>query len=214
MRKLNINTKSINCKAVYLIILQLIVINISGYSQRNNFKKLIVTGVVYDIESLDSLPFSKIIINKKQSLITDSKGYFNIKLSVKDTIIITHLGYISSEIVISDLNSKYDSLQLNILMKEQIYNIPEVSVLPYKSYSGFIRAIMNHDTNSQALNYAYENIRLMKNQIQKGYFPDNDSRENYNYLMNYKNSCSNSIVLFSSPPNKGIVPALKKIFKH
>jgi hypothetical protein len=214
LRQLSINNDQIICKTLSLIILHFLVISLTGYSQNNsNFKKLSVTGVVYDIESLDSLPFSKITINKSRSFVTDSKGYFNIKLAIKDTLIISHLGYVSSEIVISDLITNYDSLHINILLKEQIYNIPTVSVFPYKSYNEFLRSITKDGTNSQALNNAYENIKMMKTQIGKGYFPANDALTNYNYIMNYKPLSGHSIVLFSSPPNKGIIPALKKIIK-
>lgn len=215
MRHLIIYKNAIDSKAVCLIIFQFFITTLSVYSQeKNTYKELTLTGVVYDIETLDSLAFSKIIINKKRSLVTDNTGYFNIRLSNKDTITVTRLGYLTSEIIISELTTNSDSLHLNILMKEQVYSIPEVSVFPYKSYGEFIRATTNHDTINQALSNAYENIKILNAQIQKGYFPANDGRTNYNYLMNYKNSSSNSIVLFSSPPNKGIIPALKKILKH
>jgi hypothetical protein len=54
----------------------------------------------------------------------------------------------------------------------------------------------------------------MKAQLKNGNFPVNDGRTSYNYLMTYKNSASNSIVLFSSQKDRGIIPGLKKILKR
>jgi hypothetical protein len=213
--QLGTNNNNLNwAKTIYVIILDLFFI-ISGYSQvKDNYRRIIVTGGVYDIVSLDSLPASEILINKKRRLITDNTGFFCASLLITDTLTFSHLGYLTSEILISDLTTNYDSLQINVLMKEQIYKIPEVSVFPYKTYDEFKRSIINHDINNQELNNAHENIRMMKAQIKNGYFPNNDGRESYSYLMSYKNSYSNSIVLFSSPPNKGIIPALKKILNR
>jgi hypothetical protein len=99
-------------------------------------------------------------------------------------------------------------------LKEQIYKIPEVSVFPYKTYDEFIRSIVNQDKNNQILNNAYENISIMKAQIKNGNFPVNDGRTSYNYLKTYKNTTSNSIVLFSSQKDRGIIPGLKKILNR
>jgi hypothetical protein len=188
---------------------------LSGYSQeKNSYGRIIVTGGIYDIVSLDSLPFSDIIINKNRSFITDNKGSFCVRLLNSDTITISHLGYVPSEIVLSDLTTNSDSLYINVLMKEQTYKIPEVSILPYKTYDEFKRYVVNHDINDQRLNNAYENIRMMNEQIKNGYFPDKDGRESYSYHMSYKNFENNSIVLFSNQNDRGLIPALMKIIKR
>jgi hypothetical protein len=188
---------------------------VSSYSQvKDNNRKIVVTGVVYNIESLDSLPSSEILINKKRRLLSDETGSFCTSVLITDTLTISHLGFISSEIGISDLYENKDSVFINILMKEQTYIIPEVSIFPYKTYNEFLRSVVNQDINNQKLDNAYENIRGMQAQLKNGNFPINDGRTSYNYLMTYKNSASNSIVLFSSQKDRGIIPGLKKILKR
>jgi hypothetical protein len=130
---------------------------ISAYSQVNDIhSRIIVTGAVYDIESLDSLPSFEILVNKKR-IITDNNGSFCARLLKTDTLTILHLGYVTSEIMLSELITNLDSLQLNVLMKEQIYEIPEVSVLPYRTYGEFIRAVTNQNIDQRLIN-ASENI--------------------------------------------------------
>ena len=188
---------------------------VSSYSQvKDKNRKIVVTGVVYNIESLDSLPSSEILINKKRRLLSDETGSFCTSVLITDTLTINHLGFISSEIGISDLYENKDSVFINILMKEQTYIIPEVSIFPYKTYNEFFRSVVNQDINNQKLDNAYENIRGMQAQLKNGNFPVNDGRTSYNYLMTYKNSASNSIVLFSSQKDRGIIPGLKKILKR
>jgi hypothetical protein len=205
-----LNRSQIICIIVFHLFLV-----VSSYSQeKEKSRKIIVTGAVYNIESLDSLPYSEIVINKKRKLISDETGSFCTQVLITDTLTFNHLGFFSSEIVISDLVTSQDSLFINILMKEQIYKIPEVSVFPYKTYDEFIRSIVNQDKNNQILNNAYENISIMKAQIKNGNFPVNDGRTSYNYLMTYKNTTSNSIVLFSSQKDRGIIPGLKKILNR
>jgi hypothetical protein len=172
-----------------------------------------VSGGVYDMESLDSLPSSEILANKKLIMTTDNHGTFCVSLLRSDTLTIAHLGYVKADIVLSELIISLDSLQLNVLMKEQIYEIPEVSVLPYRTYGEFIRAVTNQNMDQRLIN-ANKNIRNMETQINRGYFPDNDGQMSYQYYLNYKTSASNSIVLFSSPPNKGIIPAIKKLLNR
>jgi hypothetical protein len=204
----------LNTKTIYVIIL-ILFFTVSVYSQdKDNYRKIIVTGTVSDAGSHDSLPFSNILINKKRILITDNKGYFCASLLITDTLTFSHLGYDPSEIVLSGLITNCDSLHINVLMKEQTYKIPEVSILRYKTYDEFKRDILNHDINNQVLNNANENIKMMKAHIKNGYLPVKDGRESYSYLLSYKNSNNNSIAIFSNLPDRGIIPVLKKIISH
>jgi hypothetical protein len=200
-------------KTICIIILQIFIISVYSQEKKVN-RRIKVTGAVYDIESLDSLPFSDILINRKKHLVTNNKGFFCAALLINDTLVISHLGYSTSEIILSELTTYRDSLHINVLMKKQVYNIEEVSILRYRNYEEFKRTILNHNINNQDLSNADDNIKIMKSQIKNGYLPDKDGRENYSYLMSYKNTCSNSITIFSIPPEKGILPAIKKIVIH
>jgi hypothetical protein len=188
-------------------------LTISVFSQgKDKLGRITVTGIVYDIGSPDPLPYSHIAINQKRTLITDSKGYFRASLVFTDTLTFSHLGYDTTEIVLPSLITNCDSLHINVQMKEKIYEIPEVIIFPYKTYGEFKRAILNN--NNQELRNVYENIKMMKANIRNGYFPDKDGRECFSYLISYKNSNNNSIAIFSNLPNRGIIPALKKIHNH
>lgn len=187
-------------------------LTISVFSQdKDNLRRISVTGIVYDIGSPDPLPYSHIAINHKRTLITDSKGYFRASLVFTDTLTFSHLGYDTTEIVLPRLIPNCDSLRINVQMKEKIYEIPEVSIFPYKTYGEFKRAIINKDNNNQELTNAYENIKMMKANIKNGYFPDKDGHECFSYLVSSKNSNNNSIAIFSNLPDRGIMPVLKKL---
>lgn len=85
--------------------------HISVYAQDGTNRDIIhVTGRTYDMDSLEVLPFVAITANDEKGLVSDQNGYFALGLRVGDTIAFSHVGYVTSTLVVPDTNHQNDSL--------------------------------------------------------------------------------------------------------
>lgn len=198
-------------KVLTYIFLSLLFFSLSVYSQvRSAHKKIDFSGTVYDIETLDLLPFSHVLINKKKYLLTDSSAFFTMNAFDNDTITISNIGYYDSKIVISELVNNKDSVYIDVLMKRRIYELKEIELFSYRTYAEFKRAVLNLEIDAKDVNVVLKNSEIIKKQLKNDYMPYNDSYMNYRL-----NKLDNGgVVFFSSSPNKGLIPALKKLFNH
>jgi hypothetical protein len=174
-------------------------------------KQIMVCGTVYNKFSLDSLPFTSVSINGKLGFVTDEEGNFVTNLLNTDTLIFSHLGYFDTKIVLSELGSS-DILYVNVLMEKKVYEISEAIIRPYNTYAEFKQALLELDTSSKGLSNSEVNIYLLITHLRAGYLVEKDSYGNYRNDLNLRYIDNKSVVLFSSAPHRGLIPALKKAF--
>lgn len=95
-------------------------------------------------------------------------------------------------------------------MKRRIYELKEIELFSYRTYAEFKRAVLNLEIDAKDVNVVLKNSEIIKKQLKNDYMPYNDSYMNYRL-----NKLDNGgVVFFSSSPNKGLIPALKKLFNH
>ena len=172
-------------------------------------KKPVFSGTIYDIETLEVLPFSQVIVNKKTTR-TDSAAFFIMKIPDYDTITIRHSGYYDSKIIVSDLLKSKDSVHIDVLMKRQFYELNEIDLFSYKTFAEFKRAVLNTDVSTKEGNAVQKNVEVIKKQLKNDFMPYDDGY--MNYRMN--NLDNGGVVFFSNGYKKGLVSAIKKLIKH
>jgi len=171
-----------------------------------------VTGRTYDMDSLEVLPFVALTVDDDMGLISDQNGYFALDLTVGDTLAFSHVGYLISTLVLSEVNYQNDTLYLEIFMERQAYELPEVTIFPYRDYEAFKHAFMQLESDEVNGDNFSKNIELLLLQLNSGYIPDKDSYSVYRNMMMMKDQNNNSFIFISSEPGKGIYPFLQKLF--
>jgi len=183
------------------------------YGQKES--EIIVKGRVYNMETLDSLPFSHIIINNKNHVLSDANACFKIKVSGSDTIVISNVGFYDSKIFVSELLKTSDTMHLDVVMKVKVYDLEEVDVTSYKTYEEFKLAVLRDigkSIGTKEYNNAQKNIKIMKEHIKNDYVQPVNDNFIYQSLSSFKSFDNHSLIFFSSGPNKGLIPTLKKLF--
>ena len=95
----------------------------------NSFSQVSITGKVIDKETNKPLSKSHILnFTDIQGISADDNGLFDIDISVNDTIMITHIGYKTLQIIVSEelIGSKTISGVLEFYMDRKVEEIDEV----------------------------------------------------------------------------------------
>ncbi len=160
-----------------------------------------IWGHVVNISTFEPIPQAHIWINNRVITTTDNNGFFKVTTNKCDTLIISHLSYISNPLVLTDsVLHVFDTLKIYLDLRN--YEINEVKIFPFHDYSSFKRHFLNLGPNEAnvTVEQNMENILLQK---ENGYTPAYDSHENFKYLINSSQRLP-GIVLFSSSGNRGI----------
>jgi len=89
-------------KNKYLLLLVLF-LSLSVYSQNDNLASKILKGQVIDSETKKSLSASHIInLNSVTGTITNDKGFFEITAKANDTVMVSYLGHSSIKIKVTN----------------------------------------------------------------------------------------------------------------
>lgn len=86
-----------------------------------------IKGKIIDINTKESIPYANISINKSESMISNAEGYFTLseKNSQDNTVlIITYLGYVNQELLVSTLKNN----DFTIALTPSIFELNDVSV--------------------------------------------------------------------------------------
>ena len=86
-----------------------------------------ITGFVKDKKNNEPIPFSNVWIKGTTTgTMSDLNGEFKLKLSQKDTLCVSTVGYLKEEIPAKTITNN----PLTVFMKEEIQEINEVTVKP------------------------------------------------------------------------------------
>lgn len=129
-----------------------------------------ITGKISDEETFDPLPFATIALkNKGKGTITNNNGEFGLKITpdqVDDTLVVSYLGYVRTEIPVSQVQKE----ELSIMMKRQFISIPEIIIknqIPQEIIYKTVLAIRNNYSNIPAhLTGFYREGVLKKRELQ------------------------------------------------
>ncbi len=202
MRKINYT------KITAVVILQLVFFS-SVFSQNLNEQKdeIKIYGTVYDKTTLDSLPFTSVVVNKGKGFITDDKGSFLVTLSKGDTLQFSHIGYFDTEFQL--IGPEISNITyISVYLEARNYDISEAVIMPYKTYEEFKQAVIDLDLDNNLSNNVYTNFDVLMYQYKTGYVPDNDGYTNYcNTIRTIQGGNGYGYVNIL-----GIIPAIKQLF--
>lgn len=165
-------------KALYTIILILFAIEVLNGQINNNDRYVQVSGIISD--EGNRLVSGVAIISKKlrRGTVSEASGIYSITSAPGDTVFFRALGYKRYHTVIpSDYGSRYANV--DIRLEFDTLRIEGVDILPWKTYSEFIRDITqdkpvdpiieNMNYNLASIYVALQNERGLKVSPEAGY---------------------------------------------
>ena len=163
---------------------------------------MILTGVVWDAESFQPIPYANVYTTKAGTF-TDLNGEYRIRINANDTLTISHISYQSQTSAISG-NIENQFFWLKPLMN----TLSEVIIRPLPSEQDMKGIILQTKTEQSLQNiYGVQNLKTIQNMYWGGYKPEMNSMDNY---LNYRRG-PQGVSFFSTSPNRGLGRVLKNI---
>lgn len=118
-------------RKVWFIIIMILICCSEGLSQAGSTQesKILFNGIVRDASTLDPLMNSQIRINGNFITASDEEGTFALRVSVRDTVQFSLLGYQSASFCVSDTLSGREFMA-GIYLKADTLSIGEVIIMP------------------------------------------------------------------------------------
>lgn len=124
----------------YLLGILLLFCTASVFAQQTDRPLVQFSGITRNADSvkLVVVPYVSVKNNStnKQVYISDFEGYFSFVAHERDTLTFSSVGYLPTTVVVP-ANVNNHSLVLNVLLKQQIYNLPAVRVFPWATPDEF-----------------------------------------------------------------------------
>jgi len=146
-------------------------------AQENPDNLIQFSGITVTADSLNAVPYTKIIIkNKNRGTTSDIYGYFSFVAHKQDTILFNALGYKPASYVIPDTITKnrYSLIQL---MTSDTITLSAAFIFPWPTYEDFKRAFANMKIPEDDLDRARKN--LDPDEISAGGYCRRDTCEGY-----------------------------------
>lgn len=115
-------------KSQIIIALLFVFISVSMFSQNQRNDSIRITGVVFEMDSLSELPYSKFNVEKKDFL-SDDKGRFSFWARQGEVVRFTHLGFKDTYIQIND-SLRHRNYMVGVFLARDTFLISEVIVMP------------------------------------------------------------------------------------
>jgi hypothetical protein len=118
-------------KKIWLIGVMILIYGSGGFSQeeKTGEKKILFSGIIRDVSTLEPLPNSQIKINRAFVSVSDTDGTFALRVSRRDTVVFSTLGYQSAFFYVSDTLTGTEFMA-GVYMKTDTLSIGEVIILP------------------------------------------------------------------------------------
>jgi hypothetical protein len=118
-------------KRVGFILVMILIYGFDGFGQAGKItdSKLLFNGIVRDASTLEPLPNSQITINRSFTSVSETDGTFAIRVSRKDTVGFSLLGYHSSFFYVSDSLAGTEFMA-GVYMNTDTMSIGEVIIIP------------------------------------------------------------------------------------
>lgn len=132
-----------------------------------------------------------------QGSVTNALGYFTMPAMEGDTVMVSAVGYKSSQIVIPKRGEPLYSILIDL--KEDVRMLNEVVILPYKNSTEFKDMILAMDTSDPLIDQMKENLNSEKLNQMAANMPMN-ANSNYRYLMQQNLNARNNRFFAPSIP--------------
>lgn len=139
--------------------LLVIILGFSSFlkAQENEKKSLILfSGIVVTGDSLEPIPYVHILVAKHNyGTVSDSYGCFSFVVQKSDTLVLSAIGYKTTDFVVPDTISKK---KYSLLMTVDTLMLPEATIYPWpNSYLQFKEAFLELDIQDDNLEIARKN---------------------------------------------------------
>ncbi len=149
-----------NIKYILTTILYIVILN--GYSQ--NSELIQIKGIVVN-KKLEPIPFAHILVKgTNNGSISDVNGTFDFFTKKGDTLIFSCVGYKKSRHIIPTI-SDFRIYHLLALLQNDTIILPEVLILPWKTYKDFVIAFLKTKIPDDDIERAEKNFALMQLQV-------------------------------------------------
>jgi len=144
----NLSFSLIGAKVLLILVIVLKIINNSTFAQNNNFVKF--HGTVINSDDYKPIINANIInISSGFIAISNDVGVFEIQYKTFDSLKISAIGFETQYYVFSGKITDSDISDF-IVMKTNVYNLPEVKIFTFKNYDEFKKAFVELEVKEQA----------------------------------------------------------------
>lgn len=160
-------------------------------------------GQVVDSSSQEPIPFVHVIGSGVQT-ISDSQGFFSIRIAKGDTLTFSHINFEPYRMCITETTSQIITIRLK--RKENL--MQEIIVRDYSPEEELKQEMINHVViySMEEIN-AINNVEFSTILYKNGYVPEMNSLDNFkNYMKEPQ-----GVTLFSSDPSKGLIKSIKRL---
>lgn len=156
------------------------------------------SGIVVEGDSLYGISGVHIYIPRAgRGNVTNALGYFTMPAMEGDTVMVSAVGYKSSQIVIPKRGEPLYSVLIDL--KEDVQLLNEVVILPYANATEFKEMILAMDTTDPLVEQMKENLNNEKLNQMAANMPMN-ATSNYRYLMQQNLNARNNKFFAPSIP--------------
>jgi hypothetical protein len=104
-----------------------------------------LSGVVFDADSVSTLPYAHITINDKPITVTDAEGQFIIYMSRKDTFRISYVGFKNFEYTFPEKTYR-DEFYIRVPLSRDSIVLKTVDIYPWPKKGAFRQAFLDAKT--------------------------------------------------------------------
>jgi len=140
------------------------------------------TGVVVEGDSLQSMPFTHIIIkNSRRGTVSDYYGFFSLVAHTNDTVVFSSVGYHRNEFVIPDTLTENSYSLIHMMVRDTLL-LKELTVYPWPTREQFKQAFMTVEIPDNGLERAKKNLSRESMMAVAGRIPI-DGSTTYKYAL-------------------------------
>lgn len=139
-----------------------LLISFSAFAQKTERPLVQFSGIITNADSNTVVPYTNLtnISYKNWVVSSNYKGYFSFVVHEKDSIRISSVGYLTQTIVIPE-NISSKSYVLQIKLRAEAINLPQVRVFPWASTEDFKRDFL-------AVKFADDDLAIAAKNLNKG----------------------------------------------
>ncbi len=148
-----------------------LIITFTAEAQDEDPRLIQFSGVIRNLK-YETVPDVHIInINSKTGTTSNQRGMFSFIVHPSDSILFRAVGYKNTMVVIPD-NPENSHYPRDVYLLNDTIRLAEVKIFPWKSYEEFKVAFLNLDLPDDDEQRAYDNIALIKAQLNMDFEPD------------------------------------------
>lgn len=168
---------------------------VTGFSQTPDKSLVQFSGVIMNLDSNTVVPYVTItnVTGKNQLYSANYKGYFSFVAHEGDTLVFSAVGY-KREAIVIPANMPENKYTVMMKLKQEIINLPGVSVYPWASMDEFKKEFMTMKFADDDLEIARKNVSRESLSAMVASLPrDGGEMQSYNFQNNHNRLVNKNI---------------------